>query len=86
MPTASDTDLIIAEAICEISVALLFTIPGILGHASIQMMARYSQATSERTRAALEKLAATLSQPANIPTADVPVNCSKWKGILRSHG
>jgi integrase len=63
-----------------------FTIAAILGHASIQMTARYSHATSVRTRGALEKLASTLSQPANIPTADDPANRSAWRNILRKHG
>jgi hypothetical protein len=75
----STLDSIITEAICVFFV--IFS-----DHKSIQMTARYSRATSERIRNALEKLAATLSQPANIPSADDPANRSAWRNINRKHG
>lgn len=62
-----------------------FTIAAILGHSSIVMTARYAHSTSERTRSALEKLAATLSQTDSIPSAEDPVTRSAWRNILRKH-
>lgn len=63
-----------------------FTVQAILGHSSLAMTARYSHATSERTRAAAEKLAATLPQTAFEPQSFLDATeQKKVVNLRRSH-